>query len=427
MTEAYRPYENDKNKFKKASIITGASIPLAIEGINIYNNAEILSVQTDPFTTFEPGRFSSSNKKMDIELQHMLGDPDVNFWSNTKELEARLKQHAPRVLTISGLPAANKNQFEKNNIWLMTPCRPGEINKEGIYIITGDPGDSVEVVEHVAKKQILPLHNNMLEAVDSLKEGEKNNTLYENPLNQIKPQTTFKVVGSAALIMINSMIKNSNEKNRNLSRRKIFKNLIGGSAAYLMSDSIIDFAKMFIQSSGPDYAVNSTTQLEKNVWQNAISYTNDIPPTTLLNGRTAILTAKHLDAMDTLKEGNIIKHNDRGSLIATRPETRLGKHILRNEEVRDEAIRDYAFAILNVMDKCISDPFKLNQIQKAQLANYVLDYLSYGEIFKVNDPGIPKGTDLNEYVDTNIQILYTFYSNRIENAVKQIRNEMDCA
>jgi hypothetical protein len=34
MTEAYKPYENDKNKFKKASIITGASIPLAIVVFN---------------------------------------------------------------------------------------------------------------------------------------------------------------------------------------------------------------------------------------------------------------------------------------------------------------------------------------------------------------------------------------------------------
>lgn len=151
------------------------------------------------------------------------------------------------------------------------------------------------------------------------------------------------------------------------------------------------------------------------------SYLENMPPDIWLDGRTAMLIAKHEDAMDSLRDKKYLPQTAKGAIIMGNAHVFKANLYMHDKTTRDTAILTFARQTIGIADKFIYDHYSFPTEQRAELTNLLLDYFSTLEINHVSDPGIPPGVKLTDYIEENIRPVATFKSPQVENAIKSLR------
>ncbi len=200
-----------------------------------------------------------------------------------------------------------------------------------------------------------------------------------------------------------------------MSRRIFLK----GLAAALFTTSIINFINHEINTSASKSA-HSDTEQQKEFWQTLISYAEDIPTNVWLDGRTALMIAKHEDAMNFLRRSKYLTDSARGAIINGHG------HAHKANLSRDKTIVSYAGKVNSIINDFISNHYNFSSERQKILSNQLLDFFAQLDINHVSDPGMPDESKPNsqklaDYIEANIIRVSTFKSPQVMKAIEPLR------
>jgi hypothetical protein len=431
------PSLNKNLQGEKKEVITvpraigiGAGLPTTLEAPKLLEiTYEKLSSPTDPRNTFEVGIHVTRKNQTDyIYDEFERGNPNAHMWYPNPELGNRLISVAPQVLTIDGLsPTPSGQTLNKKNLWVAAPCRPRTINQLGYYSVSADIGEYRKIGKELSTQGKIPYdakdEMNLNQASD---DDAYNSVFADYYLNTLESQSQSEGTKIRSGILLGlagyALSKlSSKEKAQSVTRRTFLKG-IAGTAAWMGTTGIIDSLQTHIQKKGATNAASSLTEKQKDLYQILLSLTDNVPPDIYMDGRTAMIIAKHEDAMDFLRKHKYLQETAKGAIVMGRDHAYKADLYMRDKTARDAAILAFAKHAIGITSKIIYDRYKIPAAQRGQLTNYLLDYFSQVEINYVSDPGIPPRTKLTHYIDTNIQPVRIISSSQVENAIKFLRH-----
>ncbi len=404
------------------AVTGGATLAATPEAIKLVRQHEKLSTPIDQRNIFEVGRHTINDKeRKQIEARFEKGDPDAHRWSYNPELETRLVAFAPQVLTIDSLPITGKN-LNKKWAWLISPARPRKINPLGFYAVAGDVPSYLYkgIARSLGAYMEKPEDSFLNTTLEIINENELNNPVYDEYLKKQKRLSVAALLVSAISNVSYIYSKWSQGTEPSIGRRGFLKGM-AAFAALTGTAGLLNAEKTFIKEYGPRKFTYSITEQQKEFWQSLTSYTDEMPPDVWLDGRTAMLIAKHEDSMHFLRQNKYLTETAKGAIVAGYTHAYKADLYMHDKIARETAIHAYTKQAIEITNRFIYDHYKIPAYQRAELTGSILDYFSTVEINHVSDPGIPPGVKLTDYIETNIQPVATFKSPQVENAIKSLR------
>lgn len=404
------------------AVAGGTAAGITPDAIKLWKKHEKLSTLTDPRNIFEIAHHAITQEEWkEISSEN----PDNHVWN--PELTNRLFSFAPQILTIDGLePTPTAETTDKKTIWLYSPGRPRKINPLGFYTVSGDTASYTDIAKEAVTRTENTFDSTVNVNMAKLEDEDYVMSAYEQSYYKQLKRSVAKIIGAEIIVSV-ILIKGSHgllesppqELSQSMGRRSFLKLLAGGASASVTA-GMLDTIKFGIKLKPLNLAYSST-ELQKETWQKLISYVDDMPPDVWIDGRTAMLIAKHEDAMNHLRENKYLTETSKGAIVMGEGHAFKAELFMHDKTSREAAIQAYAKHIYGIADRYIYDHYGFPAEQRAELTNNVLDYFSTVEINHVSDPGIPPGVSLPDYIDTKIQPVATFKSPQVENAIKSLR------
>lgn len=431
MSESYaRVGENLRYKTPKKEINTaGAKIAGGIAGaapviIKAINTNEILSLPKNQRSIFELGSHVDPEEKEKIKLKYRQGDANANYWIHNPELTERLHTQQPSVLTIDSLfPTKPGRNVDKQYLWQMSPGRPRNINLLGFYAVSGDVGDYNMMAKNVFSEDDKPYDQTLMANMKNQVLKKIDDPVYIDSAARQGLLGALSLIASvySGLSLKNEIRSNPNRLKTKSFGRRAFLQGLGALTAGTAVFGTLNTIKYGLQWEAPGKSTFSTNEEDKTLWQTLSAYSHEMPSNVWADGRTAMLVAKHEDAMSHIQDMRLLKEKAKGAVVAGTGHVYKAELYLRNKEARSAAIHSYAKETIKLVYKFIFDRGKFTVEQRADLVNLLLDYFASVDIHHVNDPGIPSKVRLHEYVGQNIRHIVSFKSEEIENAIKSLR------
>lgn len=424
----------------KLPLVVGAVAGLAALGASKADTLEMLLHPIDKRISFQPGDHWSEGPERDRKLAAFhSGDLSIHSWN--QELVERLHSLGPelQVLTLDAASPIIQGEDqieEKRNMWLWTPLRG-----RSLYIVAGDTSlpemafSSFQTESQLKQERDGTTFIGMMKKrwdeawAESRKEGFPNS----------QEKNIMKALIVTAILAQLSRASRAERKtiqkwgSLRASRRSLLRAALLGSAAVTLGLAAEDVAKR--GNITEHYAATSSSEGMKELWQNLDSLISDIPPHIMGDGRTALLIEKNAEAMDRLRgdtetsEGNekrkrYIDASAKGATVLGKDHMNNAVSFIRDDTARHQAIWKYAQHILAISNQFIDKHFAFSPEQRAAINESLLTSLARTQILRVTDPGFTPGqdveTEMNAYIDQNVQPIDTYTSERVMTIVKPL-------
>lgn len=356
----------------------------------------------------------SENRK--IRNRILNGDLNAHGWN--EEVGRRMADYQPQVVTIDGPSALQPwDQYGPEIVdritvgtWRSLPSRPNDLNKKGrIYVVYGDVLDRQTVNSAETNEEVYKLLSNM---PDHLDESKRNMAV------GLVAESIVVIAVVAAVYTTIKKIKNlpADNSDNNLDigplhfpRRTLLK--AGAMALFLGGTSL---GRGLI---APQLAAKSTSKEAHEHWQVILE---TIRPRLItgqwVDQRTALLTEKHLDAVDflglsTLTPGAVVLGTHHG--YAT-------KSLRLSEEARRTKVAALAKTYVDIVEEVIEKGYP--RLSKASARAIILDQMAKTDVTLVTDPGeLMPGANTVDLLRESIKPAGSFHSKRINSATQHLR------
>ncbi len=327
-------------------------------------------------------------------------NPNASLWTNAEAFSQRIDYH-PQIITVPILTPINPSQPpNKEIIWLMSPGRPKKINTRGFNMIIADSGsypniaiNALEALE-VSPNPETYYHLNQLSAFDTL------NEVYNNYFYYQKRLTNTRLITSVSAGLALYFTPESNPK-KSITRRE-FTRLATGVSAYFAADNLFNYRETQSQENAPIKASLATSQDQKLEYQ-IDSHVPDIPPHISTEGRTALLTEKHLAAAKLLQDRKLIEEKSSGSIVLEPDQLRNAPDYLNDPKSRAQAIFTFAQMTINRITSVLERQYRLNDGHREIITESIINHLAAYEIYHIQDPNEPGPRDMLQYIEANIK------------------------
>ncbi len=377
------------------SVAVAASTPIMYELARIVDTRETLSEPRWGRTVLEPcdhaGLFGGDKIERRFRLEN---DPDAHILYASEGMKKRFADSLPEVVTLDSLGSVHEREGgQKNELWLNLPCRPSEINSNGIYVVGGD--------------------NFSLSAITDWDAMLKHKLSYWTSALT----SSFGLLGSYCFLNRLGNIIDGLVDDQNMPRRGFLKGVVRGGKGAAGMALATNTLRLFGGKISDFAAVHQSSEEGKDVWLDRSSHFMWEPDSVYADGRTGLLIAKNEDALDYLEKEGKVSSNAKGAAVMGFSHSGKGNIYLRDEKACNDAIYEYAKYCLEVQDL---NPLTKNQ-NEAGFINWVLDNIAAIEVCRVDDPGFAPGTRLVQYVDKVVRPEAYFQSPRVEKAIASLR------
>lgn len=360
---------------------------------------------------FEPGIHTFLNPHARSVVRGFnSGDLTAHFWIKGRQIANRMREYNPEIVAIDGLTPwlseLSGEEKAKRSVWLWLPGSPSEITSRGsLNVVLGDPlfsgilPDNGEVDELVKKviNEFINLENNAL----------------KDYLVKLSKEEAATFAASAVLIsaaLVGSRLMRNKDvvkPRRGMSRRK-FLGLMAGASMVSLARLISPIAASF----SPQGSVKDFFETVLQPIKYRFSYSN------WLDGRTAVLIAKTKEAMDLLE----MPKDAQATVLMGFPHGWEAEEFLNNELKRQKAIREYAEDMLDALyeaDEKLGGR-SLTEEQRRSDHQFLSDYLSNADVFKVEDPGIQKTSNPMELIGRVVEHTANFDCREVKEAASEV-------
>ena len=359
-----------------------------------------------PTITLEPGGHFADSKKHFEELQ--AGNINAHSWDNNPELKKRISRYKPQIVSVEGL---SLRDFEPEDLWFLLPDRPRNINPLGVYLITGDTSYA-KFYSHIA-------YGNKEKVQQELaKEGFSNIPSSPKSENNTQNEALAIAGGVLALIAARTEIPPELSTDKGISRRNLFRKAVVAFGATAAMQGLTQKGVDLLGHDADKKAAWSNT----GFWQTIDAAFNERDDV-WLDGRTALMIAKHLDGTEFLEKNGYLKteQKPKGSIIMGYSHTQKGNIFMHDKEARDKAIYEYAKSTLGAVNKVADKYLSLSDEQRHQMQESVLLHFATASITRCSDPGRPLNLKSKDYIETNIHKVSTIRSKQVMDAVESLR------
>lgn len=347
---------------------------------------------------FEPGVHSFPYSDLvlgqpaseEIVKKYREGDLTVHAWN--PEVAKRMAQYKPKVLGLDGLAGG---AFKRGLPWFWLPGSPKEMTgSDSIYVVGGDL-----------------IHQHFIF-------DERGNIIGWNKVGDYAADLGTEGAGHILLPPILTFLLSRAPKEK-ISRRAVLKAGLGLGALSLAS---------LIGKVAPVAASysKSTDELPGKV----IKFVKPIAKSTWLDGRTALVTTKTIDAMEKLN----LPAGSKGSVVMGFPHAWEGVGLLGDKNARAEALRKYATEFANDVYPAIDEDvweanYKMGELKDLSekskrdllMAYVILNFVST-IIYEVKEPQSYYSRDPQKDTSALVKTVDLFVSPEVMNAVSSLCN-----
>lgn len=385
------------------------------------------------------------------------GDPDAHAWLHADALVGRLAADPPQVLAVDGFsPVPLGGELDTDFMWVALPARPRRINPLGFYTVSGD-NQFIDIGEEISALE----GNNFSSEEDAYskaaaKESDADNSVILKDIRR-REKRGLKEIGIGSAIAAGTVAPGiarriahnfrnrfgSNERHHGgntdeadgetpdtagMKRRTLLRAgvaLGAAGATGMLTKGIADGVGATAQDMGQYQAAGTPSEWQKNFWQTVNNYVAEIPEEVSTDGRTAMLIAKQEDAMEYLQDKRhpYLKPDAQGAIVMGATHDYKADRFMKNKDERDEAIREYARHVIQIVDKLSYDTYKLSDKRRLLLTKELLQYMSKVDICHVSDPGLSPDSNLSYYAQQNIKPVDQIESTQMKNALSRVSGE----
>jgi len=429
MPESSQYEEERKTRDRKeakeilGAMAAGTALGAAPEIINTAININTLRSPTDPRNIFESANHIKTPDEYDkVADRFDKGDPDAHVWN--EETVTRLASFNPRlqVLTIDSLaPSWREDKYHtKKDSWLKLPARPSRINPTGFYAVAGDIVNYVRTMQYATPQPGAEYEKEFFDMLNAMDRNERYNPLYSDYFKNQEDQGSKARTGGAVLATLGAAAAIALKKKESTMGRRAFINTLMGAGTGLAAYGVLQSITTPERKTAQAKAAHAQTEKDKEYWQTLTAALDSIPPWEVLDGRTALMIAKHEDAMQYLRDDKYILDSAQGAMIMGYSHTHKGILFMHDKKARDKAILTYAKNTIEIANTIIFPRYNIPEEDKRMLTRRVLHYFALTQINSIYDPGLPPGVSMDDYVETNIRRVDTFPSPQVQNAIKSI-------
>lgn len=415
--------EVDRTKMR-VGLTVGAAVGLMSEAGRMLETSDKLAAPIDSRNTVEIASHFTSEKEYDaISSGFDNGDLSVNYWSTNPELRGRIlaSSHPPRVYTLDGLPVPKYwGTFDQKRAWLELPVRPQLLNPSGkeVFAVAADIDYKDFTQESKLRTQ--------------LDHAEKDEHVSAN----LKDIAEHAIVDPSAIILATTLAaieiyrtkQNKKEHIREktehlppkmsppLTRRAV----VGGMAALAAAFGINKLGKL-VGFGTAESAAFAEEAGKSKAFQTLSGYLDALPDDVWVDGRTAMLIAKHEDAMDFLRENGSITDKERGAVILGFGHSGKSDLYLHDKEARNEAILTYAKHVAELSVRIADEQNNFTDEQKTAFKKGILDNFATLHIVRMTDPETSPQMPSKWYVQKNVNIVHpNVVSNQVAQAIQSL-------
>ena len=399
---------------KKATAIVAPAalaVPADIAANNVLNSAE---TGHEGDIHFEPGIHPIFDFQNDALYSGYDSGENVHVWNT--EVGERISQYKPDSLTIDGVSpflisheSRNSEEYKntidvhKGYIWRSLPDRVLRLNPYGsIFVIAGD-------IEDPTIRYFL---NGKL---NSPYDGYNKQYSEDIPMTGLPQLAEGYPKYVLAYLIGTKILEELNIVNKTPFTRRKFLSLVSKAAGLAATASL---ANKFFPSISPDYNLD---KILRAVNQSSTHFFQD-NGTQIVDGRSALLIEKEIDANKYLKSLDLIPDDAQGSVVMGADHDKHSFEYLNNSGSRQQAISRLAEIMVQITRRA-AEELGLTQDQTNGAINSTLDSLSAIQIWRATDSGedfpIP---DIRAYVSKNIELAFPdVKSDGIEKAISHLR------
>ncbi len=353
---------------------------------------------------FEPGNHDSD---MDAEDKiKLLGNLSAHHWN--PEIGKRMADYQPKIIGIDSIFnfAFDRRQlspegslYDKARTWALLPASPGKLNSQGEVLVVG--GDIMYSNAYYPLSQNTPdvLHSYLSHDLDQLTKNQMSDSKIRFTADNLI--SYFMLLGVSEAV--------SRAMSHKISRRNFLKGALDVAAATFVFSKTASFYGMIYSPNGP---------LEDILTSFINLTTGRILPDNWVNGRTALVTAKTIDAA---KSGLVAPGSESAVVMGSAHSLRAEKYI-DSPKARAEAIVKLARPMVSVM-KDINRKYRMGN-EKGIVSGF-LDLMEKADYITVRDPGtdrVPRDT-VQSTLDSLVQLADSVQSPEVVNALRPLRAE----
>lgn len=260
------------------------------------------------------------------------GDLTVHAWN--PQVAERMRQYAPLAVGLDSIPGSDVLPADKDWFWLWLPGSPKEMTRRNeVYIVGGD----------LLHFQLFETSGNSSDDFNNWG-SELEKLGWRNVEEYAKGILGTEVIGAHVVLPISMLLayrllshkkKEEDQGIKNPSRRRFLKGAVATIGGLSLA-TLFGRLTPLIQSYSP-------TSKTEHVAQKITDITKPFTKSTWLDGRTALVIAKTIEAMDKLG----LPQGSHGSIAMGFPHAYEAGRLLTDKNARMEAIRKYAQEFFN--------------------------------------------------------------------------------
>lgn len=364
-----------------------------VTSIELKNPTEI--IQNNYHIHFEPGVHAFPMADIlfhqptheQVRDRFRNGDLTVHEWN--PEVARRMRQYSPQILGLDSI----QGDYSTSLYWPWLPGSPEDMSgREEIYLVGGD----------LLHFQLLgPAFSNEDDETKSWR-GVLNDRGWDRVREYAVKTLGVEAIGGHLLLPISLLLLSRFVERRDRMSRRAFLRLFGGAAIALSLGSLI-------KKLGPIFNSYSPTPLEENPPKNIAGLTKPFTDSVWLDGRTALVIAKTMEAMKVLD----LPDGAHGSVVMGFPHAYQAGELLSSKTARQEAIRKYAEQFFEDIYPTIPDSLfdleyedgtlkdKNDEEEKRKLMmDSLLPFFTSTIIYNIKQPESDQTDNYSEFVKT---------------------------